>query len=159
MNRDPQDEPHRPSEDSHDNVSAGPWLLSRRRARQQARWLHRRRLAGDQRLAWHVQDVLVGCGLSQADYSIAAGRVFHIPKVVSVVDEYPVGLTIHMLPGQMPDDYAAHARRIAYNLDVAEVRVIPLGPHLIRMELFPKPDWARASVNGSQDWPPQYPRS
>ncbi len=61
-----------------------------------------------------------------------------------------------MLPGQMPDDFAAHVRRIAYNLDVAEVRVIPLGPSLIRLEMVKKSDSAPASVSGSQDLPPQY---
>jgi hypothetical protein len=97
-----------------------------------------------------VQDILVGCGMSQTDYSIAGGRVFHIPQVVSVVRGPPASLDIRILPGQMPDDFAAHARTIAYNLDVAEVRVVPLGPYLIRLELLPKPDSGRSSVPGSQ---------
>jgi len=132
--------------------TVGSWLLSRRRAHQWAQ-LHRRRLADDQRLAWRVQDILVGCGLSQADYSIAAGRVLHIPQVVSVVAGSPVGLNIRMLPRQTPDDYAAHAQKIAYNLDVAEVRVVPLGPHLIRLELLPKPSSAQAAPNDWQSSP------
>jgi hypothetical protein len=70
--------------------------------------------------------------------------------VVSVTLGPPVGLDVRILPGQMPDDFAAHARTIAYNLDVAEVRVIPLGPDLIRLELLPKPDSTQASMPGSE---------
>jgi hypothetical protein len=61
---------------------------------------------------------------------------FQAPQV-SVLAGPPVGLEIRMLPGQMPADFAAHAPAIAYNLGVAEVRVVPLGPSLIRLELLP----------------------
>ncbi|MDT7712919.1 MAG: hypothetical protein QOG46_1608 [Pseudonocardiales bacterium] len=107
--------------------------LSRRRARQLERW-HQ---DDDQRLAWRVQDVLVGCELIQTDFSVAVGHVFHVPRVVSVVAGPPVGLEIRILPGQVPGDFAAHAPAIAYSLGVAEVRVVPLGPSLIRLELLP----------------------
>lgn len=46
-----------------------------------------------------------------------------------------VGLDIRMLLGQTPDDFTAQATAIAYNLGVAEVRVIPLGSSL-RTEPF-----------------------
>jgi hypothetical protein len=59
--------------------------------------------------------------------------------VISVADGPPVGLTIRMLPGQMPEDFAAHAQAFAYNLGVAHVRVIPLGPSRIRLDLLPGP--------------------
>ncbi len=140
MNRDPRYEAVQPSQDSIEDFGAEPWLPRRRRARRRARQLQRRREAPGQQLAWRVQDLLVGCGLSQAGFSIGGGRVFHIPQVVSVAPGPPVGLNIRMLPGQMPDDFAAHARRLAYNLDMAEVRVIPLGPSVIRLELVPRPD-------------------
>jgi hypothetical protein len=108
-------------------------LLTWRRARQ----LKRARQEHDQRLAWRVTDIMVGCGLVQTDYSIGGGRMLHLPQVVSVVAGPPVGLDIRILPGQTPDDFVAHARVIAYNLGVAEVRVVPLGPSLIRLELLP----------------------
>jgi hypothetical protein len=47
-----------------------------------------------------------------------------------------VELDIRMLPGQSPDDYAAHAKAIAYDLGMAEMRVIPLEPSLIRLQLL-----------------------
>ena len=100
------------------------------------RELERMRQEGEQLLAWRVQDIIVGLGLTQADYSMGGGRTLHIPEVVSVT-ERPVGLDIRMLPGQIPDDFAAHAERIAYNLGVAEIRVVPLGPSLIRLILVP----------------------
>lgn len=153
MNRDPRDRTGQPSKDSIENVGAGPWLLRRWRARRRARRLQLSRDAADQRLARRVQDILVGCELSQSDFSIAGGRVFHIPQVISVVPGPPVGLTIRMLHGQIPDDYAAQAKRIAYNLDVADVLVIPLSPGLIRLELVSKPISVRTSVPGSQGRP------
>jgi hypothetical protein len=133
MNRAPPYESVQPS-----NESIGPWRRLRRRWARRRAALQLRRQAADQQLAWRVQEVLVGCGLSQAGYSIGGGRVFHIPRVVSVVPGPLVELEIRMLPGQTPDDFAAHAERIAYNLDVAEVRVIPLGGYLIRLELVSK---------------------
>ncbi len=75
----------------------------------------------------------------QADYSIGGGRFVHIPHVVSVVTGPTVGLGIRMLPGQTPDDFTAQATAIAYNLGVAEVRVIPLGSSLIRLNLNSTP--------------------
>jgi hypothetical protein len=103
------------------------WRRARRRER-----IHR---SNDQRLAWRVQDVLVGCGLSQDDYSVAGGRVFHIPQVLSISHGPPVSLDIRLLPGQTPEDVAAHASALAYGLGVAEVRVIPLETPLIRLQL------------------------
>jgi len=156
MNRYPRHEISPPSESPSENLNATPRLLRRWGGRRRARRLELARQVADQNLAWRVQEILVGCGLIQAGFSLAAGRTFYIPRVVSVVREPKVRLSIHMLPGQMPDDFAAHARRIAYNLDVADVQVVPLEPGLIRMELVPKPDSARASVNGWQGRPPQY---
>jgi len=105
--------------------------------RRHTRVFERMRQEGEQRLAWRVQDIIVGLGLTQADYSLGGGRSLRIPEVISVTAR-PVGLDIRMLPGQIPDDFAAHAERIAYNLGVAEVRVVPLGPSLIRLILVPR---------------------
>lgn len=107
-------------------------------ARRRARELERIRRAHDQELAWRVQDILVALGLARADFSIGGGRSLHIPEVVSVTAGPPRGLHIRTLPGQMPDHFAAHAAEIAYSLGVAEVRVIPLGPALLRLELRPR---------------------
>jgi hypothetical protein len=71
-------------------------------------------------------------------YSIGGGRGWHVPQVVSVVDGPPAALDIRTLPGQAPDDFVKHASAIAYNLGMAEVRVVPLGPSTIRLELLPE---------------------
>ncbi len=118
-----------------ENIASLPSLLRQPLVRRRTRKLERARHAGNQVLAWRVQDILVGRGLTQADYSIGGGRTLHIPEVISVTAGPPVGLNIRTLPGQMPDDFAAHAPAIAYNLGVAEVRVVPLVPSLIRLEL------------------------
>jgi len=97
----------------------------------------------NQTLAWRVQDIIAGLGLTQTDFSIAGGRSVHIPEVVSVAAGPPVGLHIRTLPGQTPDDFTAHAPAIAYNLGdlgVAQVRVVPLGPSLIRLDLLHRAD-------------------
>jgi hypothetical protein len=85
-----------------------------------------------------VEQILIGCGLAQADYSIGGGRTFHFPRVVSVVMGPPTLVYIRILPGQIPDDFTAHTRAIAYNLGVTDVRVIPQEPSLIRLELLPE---------------------
>lgn len=116
-----------------------PWLLYHPFAWCRARRRERIHLSNDQRLAWRVQDVLVGCGLSQDDYSVASGRVFHIPQVLSIGHGPPVSLDIRLLQGQTPENFAAHTSAIAYGLGVAEVRVIPLEPPLIRLQLLSPP--------------------
>lgn len=102
-----------------------------------ARDLERLRRAGEQQLVRRVQDIIVGLGLTQVQYSVAAGYMRILPKVI-LVAERPVELDIHMLPGQIPDDFAAKTKQFAYGLGVAEVRVVPLGPpYLIRLILVP----------------------
>jgi hypothetical protein len=83
-----------------------------------------------------MQDVIAGLGLTHTDFSVAAGRVIRFPEVVSVAAGPPVRLHIRILPGQTPDDFATHTAAIAYHLGVAEVRVVPLGPSLIRLDLL-----------------------
>jgi hypothetical protein len=99
--------------------------------------LERRQQAGYEQLARRVEEIIVGLDLVQSDFSIAAGRVFHAPEVVSVDPGPPVGLDIRILPGQSPKDFSKHAAAIAYDLGMAEVRVVPLGPSVIRLELLP----------------------
>ncbi|MGH3782033.1 MAG: DUF1918 domain-containing protein [Pseudonocardiaceae bacterium] len=114
----------------------------RSRLRHPLEWHHKRDLErgrhiAHERLAMRVEEILIGCGLVHEDYSIAAGRVFPFPRVVSVTDGPPLSVDVHMLPGQSPDDFSAHAAKIAYDLGMAEVRTIPLGPSRIRLELLP----------------------
>ena len=118
------------------NVAPLPSRLRYPLARRHTRMLERMRLEGEQQLVWRVQEIIVALGLTQADFSLAGGRILHIPEVISVT-ERPVGVDIRMLPGQMPDDFAVHAKRIAYHLNVAKVQVIPLEPSLIRLILVP----------------------
>ena len=109
------------------------YLLTRRHTK----ILERMHQEAMQRLVMRVEDILVGVGLTQAGNSVAGGRTTINPKVVSVAEE-PMRFTIRTLPGQIPNDFVAKAERIAYNLDVAEVHVVPLGPSLIQLILVPK---------------------
>jgi Domain of unknown function (DUF1918) len=123
-------------------------LLSR--LRHPLEWRHdrdvaRRQQAAYEQLASRVEDIIAGLGLVHDDFSIAGSRTFHVPEVVSVTPGPPVGLDIRMLPGQSPDDFSAHAPAIAYDLGMAEVRIVPLEPSLIRLELLP------------HDRPPEHP--
>lgn len=113
-----------------------PSLLRRILARRRVRQFERRCRARDQLLAWRVQEVIAARGLTSADYSIAGGRAVHVPRVVAVSAGPPKGLDVELLSGQVPDDFAAHASAMAYSLGVADVRVIPLGPSRIRLELI-----------------------
>jgi hypothetical protein len=106
-------------------------------ARHHARLRERAHRVNKQRLAWRVQDVLAGCGLLQVDYSIAGGRVVHIPEVVSVVTGPTSRLKIRILPGQMPGDFIAKAPTIAYHLGVP-VRIVQLEPPFLELDLLPR---------------------
>lgn len=103
-----------------------------------ARQLKHARQKDDRILAWSTQEIITGLGLTHTHFSIAGGRVIHIPQVVSVTAGPPVGLHIRTLPGQAPDDFAARSPAVAYNFGVAEIRVVPLGPSLIRLDLLPR---------------------
>jgi uncharacterized protein DUF1918 len=115
------------------------WLsrLRHPRERRQARDVERRHQAAYERLAERVEQIITGLGLIEEDYSIGAGRVYHMPEVISVHPGPPLGVDIRMLPGQSPEDFSAHAAAIAYDLGMADVRVVPLGPSDIRLELLP----------------------
>lgn len=84
-----------------------------------------------------MQDIITGLGLTHTDFSIGGGRTVHVPEVVSVAAGPPVEVDIEILPGQSPEDFSAHERTFEYDLDMAKVQVIPLGPDRIRLELVP----------------------
>lgn len=108
--------------------------------RRHARDVQRRHQAAYERLAERVEEIITGLGLIEDDHSVSAGRVYHIPEVISVDPGPPLGVDIRMLPGQSPEDFSAHAAAIAYDLGMADVCVVPLGPSDIRLELLPH-DW------------------
>ncbi len=105
--------------------------------RRHARESERMHQEGTQRLVERVHDVISGLGLTQTHYSIGGGRTVRSPEVISVT-ERPMSFDIRMLAGQIPDDFVAQSKRIAYNLGVAEVRVVPIGHSLIRLILMPE---------------------
>ena len=114
----------------------------RSKLRHPLEWHHhrdreRREQVAHERLAQRVEEILAGCGLGQEDDSIAAGRIYHFPQVTSVAAGPPMSVDIRMLEGQSPDDFSAHAATIAHDLGMAEVRVIPLDPSAIRLQLVP----------------------
>ncbi|MGH3781843.1 MAG: hypothetical protein ACRDRO_14775 [Pseudonocardiaceae bacterium] len=137
------------------NLTPLPSLLRHPLARRHAQQRERMHQVHNQRLAWQVQEILAGCGLTQDDYSVAGGRTVHFPQVLSVVDGPPMGLNIRLLPGQMPDDFTARASAIAYDLGMAEVRVVTLGAALIRLDLLPGPSVtnSKCTVTSAQDTP------
>lgn len=127
--------PHRPQTDL--NTQAGDAALSPPRPA----WRPRPHPLGehpirDLALARRVHDILVGCGLTHTTFSVGGGRDIDVPEVVTVDLGPPLGVIIRILPGQTPDDYTAHTPAIAYNLGMARVHVIPVGPHLIRLNLI-----------------------
>lgn len=100
----------------------GPWELERQ--------------GDDQRLARCVQDIIVELGLTQTTYSISGGHTRHVPEVISVTGGPPHRVDVRILRSQAPEDFAAYAPAIARKLGVAEVRVLPLGNSVIRLELL-----------------------
>lgn len=138
----------RTSEEPIEDLGLFSWLLRRPLARRRVRQLACTPQEHKQWLAWRVEDIITARGLTQMYFGIGGSRGWHVPRVLSVVDGPPVGLDICILLGQTPDDFVKHAPAIAYNLGVAEVRVVPRGPSLIRLELLPRA-WAPADAYGS----------
>jgi hypothetical protein len=116
------------------------WQRERRREfhrrRELDRQLEHRRQEKAWQLASRLEELIIGCGLTQLGHTLNGDFNVHAPQVLSVDDGSPVRVDIHILPGQTPDHFANHARTIAYDLDLAEVRVVPLGPSRVRLELF-----------------------
>lgn len=134
--------PHGPG---NEEVPAGavPWLS---RLRHPLAWRHspeRRHHVRDEQLAWRVQGIVARLGLIHTDF-VGGEQITHIPQVLSMVVGPPVGLEVHTLPGQTSDEFAAHAPAIAYSLGVDEVRVVPLGPSRIRLDLLTRDPEAAA---------------
>jgi hypothetical protein len=119
-------------------TAAVPPLPSRFRPRARRRALRREQWAWerDQRLAWHGQEVFAGLGLVTGQSSIAVGQTVSIPHVIQVHHGPPVSLIVRILPGQVAEDFAERSGRIAQNMGVARVRVVSLGPAMIRLELL-----------------------
>lgn len=137
MNRHPQQGTLPYPEESLEHADRRLPLLHRRDARRRARRRERIRQDHNQVLARRAQDIFFGRGLSQISFSIGGGRVVRLPQVLSVDDRPPLALVISILPGQTPGDFIAHAPAIAYGLGMTEVRVVPLMPSVIRLELLP----------------------
>jgi hypothetical protein len=108
--------------------------LLRPLARHRALQLVRAHQRNKQELAWRVQDVFAGCGLIQTDYSVACGRVVHIPEVVAVIIGPVARVKIRLLVGQMPEDFTAKDQTLAYHLGAAQVNIVVLEPPFIRLD-------------------------
>lgn len=115
------DQPH-----DHGDLSPGP--LRRQLERLHARRQEHRREAADKMLALRVHNSLIRCGLSRSDYSIASGDMFHSPQITSADTGPPGWVEVDMLPGQSPGDFARHAAAIARDLNVSQIRIVPLKP-------------------------------
>ncbi|MCA1835731.1 MAG: hypothetical protein LC721_05130, partial [Actinobacteria bacterium] len=79
------------------------WLQRRREADELARWASE--------VAWQWSDTMGNTEL--AHHTMTAGRlpVMVAPQVQSVDPGPPVTLLVHMLPGQVVDDFEADAHR------------------------------------------------
>lgn len=119
-------------------AAAAPLLPSRFRplARRRVLRSEQHQLRRDQNLAWRAQEVFAGLGLVTGQASIAAGQTVSIPHVIQVDAGPPVSLVVRILPGQVVADFAEQSSRVAANLGVARVRVVSLGPLLLRVELL-----------------------
>ena len=87
-----------------------------------------------------VQDSLARCGLARTDHTIVGGETVHAPRVVLTDVGPPAWVQIDLLPGQSPEDFAAHAPESAQHVGVPQVWVVPLGRSHIRLELPARPD-------------------
>lgn len=116
-------------------------LSNRRRSWWTPRWLQRRREADElarwaTEVMWQWNDTMDNTSL--AHHTVTASRlpVIVAPQVESVDPGPPVTLLARMLPGQVIDDFAAEAHRLAAGMDVPAVRVTPRGHGSIEVTLL-----------------------
>jgi hypothetical protein len=91
--------------------------------------------AGIKLLVRRVRDSLGRCGLGRAEHTVAGGVTVHTPRVVSAGVGPPGWVQIDLLPGQSADDFTAQAPKIARELKVSRIWVVPLGRSCVRLEL------------------------
>lgn len=104
------------------------WLQRRREADELARWATE--------VMWQWNDTIDNTNL--AHHTVTASRlpIIVAPQVESVDPGPPVTLLVRMLPGQVIDDFAAEAHRLAAGMDVPAVRVTPCGRGSIEVTLL-----------------------
>jgi hypothetical protein len=125
--------------DNTGNTGDTSW---RSRLRHPMEWHHhrkreRRQQIAHERLAWRVEEILAECGLGQEHESIAAGRTYHFPQVISISAGPPISVDIRMLENQSSDDFSAHTATIAHELGMAHVRMVSVEPSVISLQLVP----------------------
>lgn len=133
----PQDASPRRSEETDENIGLRESWWRQVLGRCGTRRSERLRRAADQQLAQRVEDIIVGLGLTQTNFSASGGDTLHVPQVVSVSAGPLKRLDVSLLPGQTLDDFVVHAPTIAHELGMAEVRIVSRNPSLIRFELVP----------------------
>jgi len=104
------------------------WLQRRREADELARWATE--------VMWQWNDTIDNTNL--AHHTVTASRlpVIVAPQVESVDSGPPVTLLVRMLPGQVIDDFAAEAHRLAAGMNVPAVRLTPCGHGSIEVTLL-----------------------
>jgi hypothetical protein len=78
---------------------------------------------------WQWNDTMDNTNLAHHTVTPSRLPIMVAPQVESVDPGPPVTLLVRMLPGQVIDDFAAEAHRIAAGMDVPAVRVAPCGRH------------------------------
>ncbi|WP_433782443.1 FtsK/SpoIIIE domain-containing protein [Actinomycetospora sp. CA-101289] len=103
----------------------------RRRSAQSELWAQRERTTG-YRPAWRA--VCEGVGLVHS-VDVAAGTTVIVPKLVDVSSDPEPVLTVELLPGQLAEDLAAQAHRIAPAMGAVCATVEPYGLRWARVRL------------------------
>ena len=104
------------------------WLQRRREIDELARWASE--------VVWRWNDTMDNTDL--AHHTLTASRLpLRVAARVESVDPGPpVTLLVRMLPGQVVDDFAVEAHRMAAGMDVHTVRVTPCSHGLINVALL-----------------------
>jgi hypothetical protein len=87
-------------------------------------------------LRWLWRSACSGTPLAPMIYT-PSGASRAVPLIGHVDLGPPVSITVKIRPGQTIDDFRAAAPAIAPAMNVAELHVIPLVPHWLRIVLLP----------------------
>ena len=104
------------------------WLQRRREANELARW------AND--VIWQWNNTIGNTHLAHHTLTAARIPLMVAPQAQSVDPGPPVTLLVHMLPGQVADDFKAEAHRLAAGMTVPMVDITPCGHGWIKVALL-----------------------
>jgi hypothetical protein len=133
---------HKQTDVVHDGAThSWSWPVSERARRRERERAEAEQIA---ELRWLWRGACSGTPLAPMIYT-PSGASRTVPVIGHIDLGPPVSMTVKIRPGQTVKDFLTAAPTLAAAMNVAELRVIPLAQHWLRIVLLPEPPLPRTS--------------